>query len=270
MRYVLAIGLETEIYKNPRLEVFLNDRFLGMTELEDSVPLEIQQHVQHDIISSWGMEVKKPEKKHDLLIPKKWIIYEIEDSFLKNKNTLNIEFKNLQTNIMNGFMNKFDKCKIVKVIFLPKDWFDADGIQNIIKHCTERNIIIDTGGAALPGWPSAPYPVIDHPGYVENDIPPSHTPILNHDVHYEIIYDEKLDLYRIEVDNSIENSGYIHKKISEISFKDDFLYRQDYRFATKQPQDFFENNSETSVLNIDQSMKVYLKQIATKYQHNEN
>jgi len=48
MRYVLAIGLETEIYKNPRLEVFLNDRFLGMTDLDESVPAEM--HNTHNMI----------------------------------------------------------------------------------------------------------------------------------------------------------------------------------------------------------------------------
>ena len=270
MRYVLAIGIETEIYKNPSLEVFLNDRFLGMTDLDQSVPIEIQKHKQHDIISSWGMVVKKPEKIHNILVPKKWIIYEIEGNELQNKNYLDLQFKNLSTNVTNGFMNKLDRCKIVKVIFVPKKWFGPDHIQNIVDHCDGKNIIIDTGGASLPGWPSAPYPLVDNPGDMENDIAPAHVPILNANASFEIVYDEILDLHRIEADKTRPNGGNIHAKIKEISLEDDYIHREDYKFIAKQPQKPFKNNDETSVLNTDKTIKVYLQQISAKYQHNED
>ena len=97
MRYVLAIGLETEIYKNPRLEVFLNDRFLGMTELDESVPAEIQQHKKGDLADSWDFKpCKNPERKYKMTLPKKWIIYELDDSAFKKNNRLDIIPKNLQ------------------------------------------------------------------------------------------------------------------------------------------------------------------------------
>ena len=86
MRYVLAIGLETEIYKNPRLEVFLNDRFLGMTDLDESVPAEIQHHTKGDLLDAWDYRpYKSPERKYKMTLPKKWIIYELDDSDFNKK-----------------------------------------------------------------------------------------------------------------------------------------------------------------------------------------
>ena len=105
---------------------------------------------------------------------------------------------------------------------------------------------------------------------MENDIAPAHVPILNANASFEIVYDEILDLHRIEADKTRPNGGNIHAKIKEISLEDDYIHREDYKFTAKQPQKPFKNNDETSVLNIDQTIKVYLQQISAKYQHNED
>ena len=87
MRYVLAIGLETEIYKNPSLDVFLNDRFLGMTELNESVPAEIQQHKKGDLLDDWDFSpYSNSARKEQVILTKKSIIYEIYDSDFKKDN----------------------------------------------------------------------------------------------------------------------------------------------------------------------------------------
>jgi len=274
MRYVLAIGLETEIYKNPRLEVFLNDRFLGMTDLDESVPAEMQQHTQHDIISSWNMKVKRPEKMHDVIMPKKWILYEIDDSVLNEENRLDIKFENLQTNNMNGFVTKMDKCKIVKIMFLPKEWFSADGVQKIFDQCEGRNVVIDT--AKNDGWPSTSSTFYDPkpnmPEVMEKAVVHDH-PILNGDKYCQILYDKKLEIYMLEADSTLLP---IHIKLAEIPAKADELQLhpsnsvREIKFSAKQPQKLFENNSNTTLLHIDQMSKLYLTQIATKYQHNED
>ena len=41
MKYVLAIGLETEIYKNPSIDFFLNDNFVGTSELTKNSSPEV-------------------------------------------------------------------------------------------------------------------------------------------------------------------------------------------------------------------------------------
>ena len=274
MRYVLAIGLETEIYKNPRLEVFLNDRFLGMTDLDESVPAEMQQHTQHDIISSWKMKVKRPEKMHNVIMPKKWILYEIDDSVLNDENRLDIKFENLQTNNMNGFVTKMDKCKIVKIMFLPKEWFSADGVQKIFDHCDGRNVVIDT--AKNDGWPSTSSTFYDPNSTpwesIEKPVVHEH-PILNGDKYHQILYDKKLEIYMLEADSTLLP---IHIKLADIPAKADELQLhpvhsvREIKFSAKQPQKLFENNSNTTLLHIDQMIKLYLTQIATKYQHDED
>ena len=73
MRYVLAIGIETEIFKKPVLEVFLNDRFLGMSDLEESIPAQLQKHKKGNLLDAWdrGNSTKHPERIYDIMVPKK-------------------------------------------------------------------------------------------------------------------------------------------------------------------------------------------------------
>ena len=62
MRYVLAIGIETEIFKKPVLEVFLNDRFLGMSDLEESIPAQLQKHKKGDLLAVSYTHLTLPTK----------------------------------------------------------------------------------------------------------------------------------------------------------------------------------------------------------------
>ena len=105
MRYVLAISLETEIFNDPKLEVFLNDRFLGMSDLDESGPAEIQQHKKGEMYDAWNFgPYSNPQKIYEITVPKKWIMYELDDSAFKKNNKLDIIPKNLRTNNMNGFV----------------------------------------------------------------------------------------------------------------------------------------------------------------------
>ena len=261
MRYVLAIGLETEIYKNPRLEVFLNDRFLGMTELDESIPAEVQQHKKGDLLDAWDFKpYKNPERKFKLTLSKKWIIYELDDSAFKKDNRLDIIPKNLQTNNMNGFVSKMDKCKIFDIMLLPKDWFSSEGIQKIFGHCDGRNVVIDWHHGH--GWPSV--------GNKRKEFDARVYPLLyNTSTSYNIVYDEILELYVI---------GYISNEAPEIlpnhiTLKKYFKshgVRKDTKIYACHPQQPFENNDDTTLLMVNNAVKLQLGQIATKYQHNED
>ena len=260
MRYVLAIGLETEVYKNPRLEVFLNDRFLGMTELDESIPAEVQQHKKGDLLDAWDYgPYSNHERKYKITMPKKWIIYELDDSDFNKNNTLNIIPKNLQTNNMNGFVTKMDKCKIFDVMLLPKDWFSSEGVQKIFKHCDGRNVVIEFEHGH--GWPKITI-TKNNNGTDDHEL----YPVYNSSSSCNIIYDEILELY------VIKNASYtkipIHLTINKyFEFEGT---KNDPKIFACHPQKLFENNNDTTVLFVNNAVKLQLDQIATKYQHDED
>ena len=266
MRYVLAIGLETEIYKNPRLEVFLNDRFLGMTELDKSIPAEMQQHKKGDLLDAWDFKpYTNPERNYKVTMPKKWIIYELDDSDFNKDNRLDIVPKNLQTNTMNGFVSKMDKCTIFDVMLLPKDWFSSEGIQKIFSHCDGRNVVIDFED--IRGWPKLTM--------FKNKKGTGLYPVYNASASCNITYDEILELYTIE--HSPESSEAELLMPSHVTFKEHYKQAKKYdammpsfKSYACHPQKLFENNNDTTLLIINNAVKLQLDQIATKYQHNED
>lgn len=281
MRYVLAIGLETEIYKNPSLDVFLNDRFLGTTELDESIPAEIQQHKKGDLLDAWDFRpYSNPERTYKITLPKKWIIYELDDSDFNKDNRLDIVPKNLQTNTMNGFVTKMDKCKIFNVMLLPKDWFSSDGVQKIFSHCDGRNVVIDFDWQH--GWPLVPLPAGDGK-YIKVGTEAPHCPVYNEPNSYSISYDEILEIYII--DKSSNTSFYaesenkclpMHTTIKKIyehfrkhSELDPFNASEETTHPCH-PQQLFEKNDKTTLLRVKMDVKLQLGQIATKYQHNED
>lgn len=284
MIYVLAIGIETEVYENPSLEVFLNNQLLGMTDIKESLLAETQKHKKVDILTDWQISpVTNPEKIYTISMPKKWIVFEIDDNVLDKKNTLDIQFKNLKTNITNGFMTKMDKCKIIKTIFMPKNWFSSNGMQEIFNYCDERNVVIETNQR---GWPSAnpqlaPIENLDTVDPVDGEYNKKlkddnidvtlheDMPILNNNANHEIIYDEILELYRFAEAN---NQMPTHMKITDILAKANEMgdqvrnpyWKGGYTFKAWAPQKIT-TNSETTLLQIDQSSKLYINQITTKY-----
>ena len=272
MRYVLAIGIETEIFKKPVLEVFLNDRFLGMSDLEESIPAQLQKHKKGDLLDAWdrGNSTKHPERIYDIMVPKKWIIYELDDSTFKKENTLEIVPRNLQTNNMNGFITKMDKCRIHNVILLPKDWFSTNGVQKIFDHCEGKNIVIDFDEW---GWPMAPT-LWSERDPVQLSVPVS---VYNKDITYKIIFDEILQIYVLGREQRIHEGKdtSVHVNLKE--------YMEAARNNTEKlvpvdtrkiyacyPQKPFENNDATTMLMIGYDTKVQLVQITTKYHCNED
>ena len=196
MRYVLAIGLETEIYKNPSLEVFLNDRFLGTTLLDKSIPADVKEYKKSQLLDAWDFRpYSNPERKHQVILPKKWIVYELDDSDFNKDNKLDIVPKNLQTNTMNGFVSKMDKCKIFNVMLLPKDWCSSENIQKIFSHCDGRNVVIDFDWGH--GWPTVGL-TADWVGEYEKVGTADYSPVYNTPKSYSISYDEILEIYTIE------------------------------------------------------------------------
>ena len=265
MRYVLAIGLETEIYKNPSLDVFLNDRFLGTTELDESIPAEIQQHKKGDLLDAWDFRpYSNPERTYKITLPKKWIIYELDDSDFNKDNRLDIVPKNLQTNTMNGFVTKMDKCKIFNVMLLPKDWFNSEGVQKIFGHCDGRNVVIDF--AHGHGWPEIT--ITRNNNGTDDDH--EHHAVYNASTSHSIVYDEILELYMIEMEgNKAKGMTAIHATLKKYNLQNAAANKTSNTYACH-PQQPFENNDNTTVLLINNDVKLQLGQIATKYQHDED
>ena len=256
MRYVLAIGLETKIFNDPKLEVFLNDRFLGMTDLDESGPAEIQQHKKGEMYDAWDTNgsYNNLQKIYEITVPKKWIMYELDDSTFKKNNKLDIIPTNLRTNNMNGFVTKMDHCKIFNVMLIPKDWFSADGVQKIFSHCDGRNVIIDFDYGV--GWPGINLR--------------KNLPFVNLSVSVQIVYDEILELYIIENDCHDSNPGEVmlpvHTTVKNYydNGQQHGHYHADVKTMISPPQKPFELNAQTTVLQVKNDTKVIMNQIATK------
>ena len=273
MKYVLAIGLETEIYENPSIDFFLNDNFVGTSELTKNSSAEVQQHKKSDLLSAWDVhKFSNPNRLHNIKVPKNWIVYELDDSEFKKSNTLDIVPKNLKTNNMNGFITKRDKCKIFSVMLMPKDWFSTDGIQKVFSHCDGRNILIDFDSNI--GWPEV---ALDRmTDNIHNGEPVDLLPVYNEPATFNINHDEKLGLYIIENLPDSRVGDYmmpVHAKIQdhiEVGIRDGNTRQETYGRVVEHPQKPFEINDDTTQLTIWVGTKVHLNQIATKYQYNED
>ena len=160
---------------------------------------------------------------------------------------------------MNGFVTKMDKCKIFDVMLLPKDWFSSEGVQKIFKHCDGRNVVIEFEHGH--GWPKITI-TKNNNGTDDHEI----YPVYNSSSSCNIIYDEILELY------VIKNASYtkipIHLTINKyFEFEGT---KNDPKIFACHPQKLFENNNDTTVLFVNNAVKLQLDQIATKYQHNED
>ena len=215
MNYILAISIESDVYKNPSLEFRLNDTLLDIIDITKNYPKEIRSIKKEEIFNLWGMAPDKSctHKKGgptmvDVLHSKKWILFEIDDANLLDENNLTVTCKNFKTNYTNGFVSKMDKCKILDVLFLPKKYF-VD-IKKIFQYCTDKNILADwmwcTEQRELGlgnGWPMIP--ALRSSGLTsERDVKNLHdqeiyhdTVWVNTDAKFTIIWDERLGLFRL-------------------------------------------------------------------------
>ena len=95
-------------------------------------------------------------------------------------------------------------------------------------------------------------------------------PVYNASASCNITYDEILELYTIE--HSPESSEAELLIPSHATFKEHYKHASFKSFKTYacHPQKLFENNNDTTLLIINNAVKLQLDQIATKYQHNED
>ena len=220
MNYILAVSIESQVYKTPNLEFRLNNRLLDIMHLTENHSSEIQCIKKQDIYKLWGLDPDKSCIRSDgsptmvdVLHSKKWILFEIDDANLLDENNLTVTCKNFKTNYTNGFVSKMDKCKILDVLFLPKNFFM--NIRTIFKYCTSRNILADfmwsTEQRPLGlgnGWPMCPALITSgmtskrlpnqnfSKDIIDNDIFNGKIWI-NTDREISIIWDDRLGLFRL-------------------------------------------------------------------------
>lgn len=142
MKYILFLAFEYEHYKKPAvIELFADDLLIDSIELGESIGRKdgelVNPYNRADAPkklpsrSGWGIGT---QEYNDLMHGKwkhwadKWSVcekvftFEIDDSVLKNKLTLNVI--NNSNNYTNGFMTKFSWLRFDCVALLPKKYFE--------------------------------------------------------------------------------------------------------------------------------------------------
>lgn len=278
MNYVLAVGLKTQIYKRPTVEFFLNDQLIGITNLTTNHPTEIHKIKKKNICDLWGIEADSPNKELKILFCKKWIFFEINDSHLKNKNRLDIVFKNLLTNFTNGFITRIDMCTILDVMLIPKKYFGLEKIKGVFKHCTDKNILADFSWSDNEkrglgnGWPMLP--ALLGQGFIENpntlDNAPQYRsgiePNTNRTIY--IKWDERLEFFRLYESNPYYPPD--HFLLSNFRKQSQFVHQlnsDDIIMPTpsKKFQSGLQINDNTTYLGIHGPSIMILKQFENKY-----
>ena len=259
MRYILAIGIETSVYKNPKLELYLNDRLIDLIELTDNSLVDVVPTKKIDIMQMWHPleSANKPDDLFFLHKSKKWLLFELDDSILKNNNVLEIKHKELKSNYTNGFVTRADECRIHTVLFLPKIFFGVDNIKNIFEYCTERNIVADL--ALHFGWPTGDMTMykinFDHRHHSNYAV--GHN--INHT--FKISYDEKMEMHVLYHEiNKVHHSANQYKELTKRSY---------IPVMTNMQNTLIPNNN-SSVLNINAQTIFHFKHLQDKYQCYEN
>ena len=127
MNYILAVSIEINVYKKPNLEFRLNERLLDSIDLKENHSIDIDRVKKSFIYDLWGIKHDKScthdaggPTMVDVLRSKKWFFFEIDENNFVDKNKVTVSCKNFSTNNTNGFISKWDQCKILDVLFLPK------------------------------------------------------------------------------------------------------------------------------------------------------
>ena len=147
MKYILFLAFEYKHYKKPAIiELFADDLLIDSIELHESIGRKNGElvHPYHNAEFSelWPKEVASESgwgsSKKECKFPKygkwkhwtdKWSVcekvftFEIDDSMLKNKLTLNVINHN-NNNYTNGFMSKASSFQFDMVALLPKKYFE--------------------------------------------------------------------------------------------------------------------------------------------------
>ena len=146
MKYILFLAFEYKHYKKPAtIELFADDLLIDSIELHESINRKngvlVHPYYNPDLNlkpeklpsqSGWGSglyEFKEPKYgkwKHwddTWSVCEKVFTFEIDESVLKNKLTLNVINHN-NNNYTNGFMSKFSSFQFDMVALLPKKYFE--------------------------------------------------------------------------------------------------------------------------------------------------
>ena len=220
MNYILAVSIESQVYRTPNIEFRLNNRLLDIMDLKENHSSEIQSIKKQDIYKLWGLDPDKSGIRAegsptmvDVLHSEKWMYFEIDEKSLNDKNSFTVTGKDFHTNYNNGFFSKMDKYKILDVLFLPKNFFM--NIRTIFEYCTNKNILADfmwsTEQRPLGlgnGWPM--YPALRTSGMTTKRLPIQRLSKdmldevifndniwINTDREISIIWDDRLELFRL-------------------------------------------------------------------------
>jgi|TARA_R110000822_G_scaffold5919_2_gene24930 hypothetical protein len=137
MKYVLALGIETILYKSPKIRISLDNRFIDEIHLEEDIK---NRSVPANYRSYFNYPGKT--KPGPVTLPEKFYIYKLDDEIMSSESTLSLEFLNWKSNYTNGFMSRSDTYKLSHVFFAPEKFyfksrenFELDFNENfLLKH----------------------------------------------------------------------------------------------------------------------------------------
>ena len=87
MKYVLALGIETILYKSPKIRISLDNRFIDEIHLEEDIK---NRSVPANYRSYFNYPGKT--KPGPVTLPEKFYIYKLDDEIMSSESTLSLEF----------------------------------------------------------------------------------------------------------------------------------------------------------------------------------
>jgi hypothetical protein len=269
MRYVLLIGLEAQIYKNPKIEISVDGQLVDIIDLDHSYTARSVTLTKQNIFDRWTSRIHPDSqveqghgKTYDIPYVKKYLVYELDDQYWKNEDRLSVKFVDCTTNNTNGFITKMDKCTIINLMLMPKKYASIDGLYDFIQLCTDRNIYVDVDIRGW-GWPSA-----RGNGVAKEDVICNYG--LNKDLETSIIYDSKLDMHMLGWPNwrDFENTN-LFSLTQPLKLNEDYERLMSGAIpAVLQPD--LKCDSDTSFVTLNGQTILFLERIQDKYLHNED
>ena len=118
MHYVLIIGLEVKVYKNPRLRIYIDQNLIDEIHFNNDIKKQTVDYTKELFFDS----VTEPHRSSEIM-PTKFYMYGIEKDVLHEGSTLSLDFFDWKSNYNNGFMNVSDTYKLHSVFLAPSQFY---------------------------------------------------------------------------------------------------------------------------------------------------
>jgi hypothetical protein len=140
MKYILAFGIFFKKFSNStKIRIFSDDLFIDEITLDENMLGKEKKQITHAHYDN-AMELLHPDKKeqvfgtggiHMKLFPEKLFVYEIDESAIGKKISMEINDKN--SNFTNGFMTGSNMFAIDSVFLFPKHIFSEEKMLRVME-----------------------------------------------------------------------------------------------------------------------------------------